>query len=114
MDTNTEMVAQKKDRGFTLVELLIVIVILGILATVTVFAVRGITTKAQTNSCKTERRAIETAMEAFFADTQGDVTGLGDLTPNYMRTAPNPARWDIDTSTPPKLVAVAGGDCVGQ
>jgi prepilin-type N-terminal cleavage/methylation domain-containing protein len=33
----------KQDKGFTLVELLIVIVILGILATVTVFAVRGIT-----------------------------------------------------------------------
>ena len=30
-------------QGFTLVELLIVIVILGILATVTMFAVRGIT-----------------------------------------------------------------------
>jgi prepilin-type N-terminal cleavage/methylation domain-containing protein len=40
IDIQTE---QKQDKGFTLVELLIVIVILGILATVTVFAVRGIT-----------------------------------------------------------------------
>ena len=39
----------KKDKGFTLVELLIVIVILGILATVAVFAVRGITDKGQTS-----------------------------------------------------------------
>ena len=37
----------KQDKGFTLVELLIVIVILGILATVTVFAVRGITDQGQ-------------------------------------------------------------------
>ncbi|MBP6490135.1 MAG: type II secretion system protein, partial [Ilumatobacteraceae bacterium] len=41
---NTEIVeaveVEQKERGFTLVELLIVIVILGILATVTVFAVR--------------------------------------------------------------------------
>ncbi len=41
----------KQDKGFTLVELLIVIVILGILATVTVFAVRGITDKGQENAC---------------------------------------------------------------
>ena len=41
----------KQDKGFTLVELLIVIVILGILATVTVFAVRGITDRGQENAC---------------------------------------------------------------
>ncbi|MEI7619701.1 MAG: type II secretion system protein, partial [Actinomycetota bacterium] len=43
MNKNTELEESsgKKDKGFTLVELLIVIVILGILATVTVFAVRG-------------------------------------------------------------------------
>ena len=37
----------EKDQGFTLVELLIVIVILGILATIVVFAVRGITDQGQ-------------------------------------------------------------------
>jgi prepilin-type N-terminal cleavage/methylation domain-containing protein len=40
--------------GFTLAELLIVIVILGILATVTVFAVRGITDQGQGAACATE------------------------------------------------------------
>ena len=50
---NNEIVeTQKTDRGFTLVELLIVIVILGILATVTVFAVRGITDKGQNNGLR--------------------------------------------------------------
>ena len=46
----------KQDKGFTLVELLIVIVILGILATVTVFAVRGITDQGQENACDVEKR----------------------------------------------------------
>jgi prepilin-type N-terminal cleavage/methylation domain-containing protein len=58
----------KQDKGFTLVELLIVIVILGILATVTVFAVRGITDQGQENACDVERRTIETAIEAYYAD----------------------------------------------
>jgi general secretion pathway protein G len=108
MDTNTEMVAQKKDRGFTLVELLIVIVILGILATVTVFAVRGITDKGQENSCKVERRAIETAFESFFADTGADAAGLGDLVPGYLKTDPS-ARWTFTAGSPPTIAGQ--GDC---
>jgi prepilin-type N-terminal cleavage/methylation domain-containing protein len=52
--------------GFTLVELLIVIVILGILATVTVFAVRGITDKGQSNSEAADLRMLQTANEAYW------------------------------------------------
>ena len=51
----------KQDKGFTLVELLIVIVILGILATVTVFAVRGITDRGQENACAVDQRTLDTA-----------------------------------------------------
>lgn len=58
---------KNQDKGFTLVELLIVIVILGILATVTVFAVRGITTDAQTNACETEIKTLQTAAQSYFA-----------------------------------------------
>ena len=79
---------KKQDKGFTFVELLIVIVILGILATVTVFAVRGITQDAQTNSCSTERRTIETAIEAFNANNQADATSIADLVPDYLKDDP--------------------------
>ena len=58
---------KNQDKGFTLVELLIVIVILGILATVTVFAVRGITTRGETNACKTDKATFTTAIEAWYA-----------------------------------------------
>jgi prepilin-type N-terminal cleavage/methylation domain-containing protein len=57
----------KQDKGFTLVELLIVIVILGILATVTVFAVRGITTQGQESACKAGLKTVATAVEAYSA-----------------------------------------------
>ncbi len=58
----------KSDKGFTLVELLIVIVILGILATVTVFAVTGITNKGKTSACQSDAKTIQTAEEAYSAN----------------------------------------------
>lgn len=61
----------KKDKGFTLVELLIVIVILGILATVTVFAVRGITNQGQASACNADQKTLQTAVEAYFAQNGG-------------------------------------------
>ena len=61
----------KHDKGFTLVELLIVIVILGILATVTVFAVRGITDKGQVSACAADKKTMEVAVESYFAQNGG-------------------------------------------
>jgi prepilin-type N-terminal cleavage/methylation domain-containing protein len=55
------------DRGFTLVELLIVIVILGVLASVTLFAVRGISDRGEQSACATDSSTITQAADYYLA-----------------------------------------------
>jgi prepilin-type N-terminal cleavage/methylation domain-containing protein len=73
MNTHSDILsaeqAPENDKGFTLVELLIVIVILGVLSTVTVFAVSGITDRGRDSSCKADRQVVEVAVEAFYAQS---------------------------------------------
>lgn len=79
---------KNQDKGFTLVELLIVIVILGILATVTVFAVRGITDRGQENACSVDERTLSTAIESYYASYQEDPALIADLTEGRVTSAP--------------------------
>jgi general secretion pathway protein G len=107
-----------KESGFTLVELLIVIAILGVLAGVVVFSVGGITDDGTTAACKTEASTVRTAQEAFYAKSttpKAYAASAGALvtakllagTPTYVTT----------TSTSPfsdySVAWVAGQGCTG-
>ncbi len=71
----------QKQNGFSLVELLVVIVILGLLAAAVVFAVGGITADAQESGCDADAHVLITATEAFFAQKGAEAiepTGASD------------------------------------
>ena len=69
------------ESGFTLVELLVVMLILGILAAIAIPAFFNQRDKAWDADAKVEARTAEAAMETYVTDHDGDYTGAdaGDL-----------------------------------
>lgn len=53
------------DAGFTLIEILIVLVILGVLAAIVVFAVQDFGTSSAQSACRADYKTVETAAEAY-------------------------------------------------
>ncbi|HSX30101.1 MAG TPA: type II secretion system protein [Candidatus Saccharimonadales bacterium] len=58
---------KKKQQGFTIVELLIVIVVIGILATLVIVTFTGIQQKARNTKRQTDINAVSSHVEAFYA-----------------------------------------------
>ena len=96
MTTHTAPLS-RRDEGFTLVELLIVIVILGVLSTVTVFAVSGITDRGSDSASDSDKQTIVHAQEAYMAQNgvYADETVL--VSGGLLRSAST--TWDVDLAT---------------
>jgi len=69
---------KKRDQGFTIVELLIVIVVIGILALLVITTYSGIQAKARNSKRQTDVQSIQTQLEAFFSQN-GYYPSLTDL-----------------------------------
>jgi prepilin-type N-terminal cleavage/methylation domain-containing protein len=61
----------KDERGFTIVELLIVIVVIAILAAIVIVAYNGIQNRAKTQSANASASAIQKKIEAYAAANNG-------------------------------------------
>jgi general secretion pathway protein G len=97
--------------GFTIIEVLVVIAILGLLAAIMVFAVGGSGNDARTVACQAERRRIESAMEAYRAQTGEYPQAMGDLTTEptrFLRRFPEGFALSADRSSG-ELVPI--GEC---
>jgi prepilin-type N-terminal cleavage/methylation domain-containing protein len=78
---------RENESGFTLIELLIVIVILGVLSGIVVFSVSGITDRGAVAACKSDKKSVEVASEAYFAQTGAYAAGVSPATINILVTA---------------------------
>lgn len=72
---------KQRQSGFTIVELLIVIVIIGILATLVIVTFSGVQQRARDSERKTDINAIAGQLEAFYA-TKGYYPTRADLNTN--------------------------------
>jgi prepilin-type N-terminal cleavage/methylation domain-containing protein len=69
---------KKREQGFTIVELLIVIVVIGILAALVITTYSGIQAKARNSERQTDVNSMQTQLEAYFAQN-GHYPSLTDM-----------------------------------
>lgn len=68
----------KNQKGFTLMELMIVIVIIGVLAAIGVPAYRTFTDKARRTACQANQRTIATVVSLYRAEKGSDPADCAD------------------------------------
>ena len=91
----------RKSEGFTLVELMVVVLIIGILVAIAIPVFNAAKANAQRKSCYANQRTIEGAVQTYVAgddgaavasrtatDCAGAVSGTNPLLPDYVKSVP--------------------------
>ena len=96
----------REESGFTLVELLVVMLIIGLLAAIAIPAFFNQRDKAYDANAKEQARTAETAMETFATDNGGVYTGVN---PGALVTIENSLSSTVSTTRPYITAAAAAG-----
>jgi general secretion pathway protein G len=88
-----KMKEKRNEGGFTLIELLIVIIVLAILAAIVVFAVGTTGKNAVAASCRADAKSVETATEAYHAQTGVFPAAVTNLTTSTVTNGSTVGPW---------------------
>ncbi|HEY3054676.1 MAG TPA: type II secretion system protein [Thermoanaerobaculia bacterium] len=96
---------RRGQRGFTLIELMVVVTIIGILAGIAVVNVKHAQRKAREAALKKDLHDMREAIDNFYADKQRNPADLNELVPKYLKKIPtdpitNTADWEVIMETP--------------
>jgi prepilin-type N-terminal cleavage/methylation domain-containing protein len=83
---NKNLRGRKGQQGFTLIELLVVVTILGVLAGIVTLSLVGLTTNASVQSCNSEYKTVQAALDAFMASNNVDTIASAGPTKNMQTT----------------------------
>ncbi len=103
---------RRSDSGFTLTELLIVIVILGVLTGIVVFAVGAFTDRGEVAACKADMKTVESASEAYRAQNGSYAATIAVLVSSgYLKSPPLTTNYTVTYTVaagPPQTATVTG------
>lgn len=84
-----------KKRGFTLVELMIVITVIAILTTIAVVSFTRVQKQSRDTKRKGDERSLATALQAYFTEFNSYPATLASLTPTYIPMVPAAPNGDL-------------------
>lgn len=90
---------QLKSKGFTIVELLIVIVVIGILASITIVAFNGVQNRAKSTTASSLAQSVRKAVDVHFADT-GTYPTIANMTSSTALARIDSSAFTVSAATP--------------